>query len=80
MEIDLQFGVAREVEVTESAGERREIGCNEPGMEPVMNGDGTGATELSFKMLGVTGSLQAGASVKEVAHLGRWRTTEMPLR
>jgi len=39
-----------------------------------------GVTDKSFKMLGVTETLQAGVSVQEVALHGRWRTAEMPLR
>ncbi len=37
-------------------------------------------TDKSFKMLGVTETLQAGVPVQEVALHGRWRTAEMPLR
>jgi hypothetical protein len=39
-----------------------------------------GVTDKSFKMLGVTNTLEAGAPAEEVALHGRWRSTEMPLR
>jgi hypothetical protein len=39
-----------------------------------------GITDKSFKMLGVTRSLQAGASAEEVVLHGRWRSTDMLLR
>jgi hypothetical protein len=41
---------------------------------------GRGITDKSFKMLGVTATLEAGASTKDVALHGRWRTESMPLR
>ncbi len=44
-----------------------------------MGGDGAGVTDKSFKMLGVTKSLEAGLTVEEAALHGRWRTTTMPL-
>jgi len=39
-----------------------------------------GVTDKSFKMLGMTETLQAGVSVQKVALHSRWRTAEMPLR
>jgi hypothetical protein len=38
------------------------------------------ASDKSFKMLGVTGTLEAGASLDDVMHQGRWRTLSMPLQ
>jgi hypothetical protein len=37
-------------------------------------------SDKSFKMLGVTGMLEAGASLDDVMHQGRWRTLSMPLQ
>jgi hypothetical protein len=37
-------------------------------------------TDKSFKMLGVTKTLNAGVPVDDVARHGRWRTADMPLR
>ena len=45
-----------------------------------MGVDPTGITEKSFKMLGVTATLEAGATSEEVAMQGRWHSTDMPLR
>ena len=39
-----------------------------------------GITDKSFKMLGVTRMMEAGASADETALHGRWRTPSMPLR
>ena len=39
-----------------------------------------GITDKSFKMLGVTRMMEAGASAEETALHGRWRTPSMPLR
>ena len=36
-------------------------------------------TDKSFKMLGVTRTLEAGTALEEVMHHGRWRTPTMPL-
>ncbi len=41
---------------------------------------GKGVTDKSFKMLGVTKMLEAGATTGETALHGRWRTPDMPLR
>ena len=41
--------------------------------------DATGITDKSAKMAGVTASFRAGASLEEVAHQGRWKTTDIPL-
>jgi hypothetical protein len=41
--------------------------------------DPTGATDKSFKSLGVTTSLDKGVPLEDVAHHGRWRTLTMPL-
>jgi hypothetical protein len=38
------------------------------------------ATDKSFKQLGVTGTLEAGAELEDLMHQGRWRTLTMPLR
>jgi hypothetical protein len=45
-----------------------------------MGEESRGVTDESFKMLGVTGTLEAGTSAEEVALHGRWRSTDMPLR
>jgi hypothetical protein len=45
-----------------------------------MGEESRGVTDKSFKMLGVTGTLEAGTSAEEVALHGRWRSTDMPLR
>jgi len=37
-------------------------------------------TDKSFKSLGVTRTMQNGASAEEVAMLGRWGTVDMPMR
>jgi hypothetical protein len=37
------------------------------------------ATDKSFKMLGVTHTLEAGTALEDVMHHGRWRTVSMPL-
>ena len=39
-----------------------------------------GITDKSFKMLGVTNMMAAGATAEEVALRGRWRSTAMLLR
>jgi hypothetical protein len=36
-------------------------------------------TEKSFKMLGVTRTLEAGMALEDVVHHGRWHMTNMPL-
>jgi hypothetical protein len=45
-----------------------------------MGQDPSRITDKSIKMLGVTKTIEAGASTREVAHQGRWRTEDMPLR
>ncbi len=45
-----------------------------------MEVDGQGVTDKSFKMLGVTKTLEAGAAAEEVALHGRWRSLDMPHR
>jgi hypothetical protein len=42
--------------------------------------DDTGVTDKSFKSLGVTGTLEAGADTEDVMYQGRWKSTAMPLR
>jgi hypothetical protein len=44
-----------------------------------MGQDPSRITDKSIKMLGVTKTIEAGASTREVAHQGRWRTEDMPL-
>jgi hypothetical protein len=41
--------------------------------------DATGITDKSFKMLGVTRTVNKGAALDDVALHGRWLTTSMPL-
>ena len=41
---------------------------------------GRGITDKSFKMLGVTRMMEAGATADEAAIHGRWKTASMPLR
>jgi len=41
--------------------------------------DATGLTDKSFKMLGVTRTVNKGAALDDVAQHGRWITTSMPL-
>jgi hypothetical protein len=41
--------------------------------------DATGITDKSFKMLGVTRTVNKGAALDDVAQHGRWITTSMPL-
>jgi hypothetical protein len=45
-----------------------------------MGVDGQGVTDKSFKMLGVTKTVEASAAAEEVALHGRWRSLDMPLR
>ncbi len=45
-----------------------------------MGVNSSGVTDKSFKMLGMTNTLEAGTPAEEVALHGRWRSTEMPLR
>ncbi len=45
-----------------------------------MGEDGQGVTDKSFKMLGVTRTLEAGTTAEEVTIHGRWRSLDMPLR
>jgi hypothetical protein len=41
---------------------------------------GVPITDKSIKMAGVSAAFAAGASTEDVMHIGRWRTTEIPLR
>jgi hypothetical protein len=45
-----------------------------------MGEESRGVTDKSFKMMGVTGTLESGSSAEEVALHGRWRSVDMPLR
>jgi hypothetical protein len=45
-----------------------------------MGEESKGVTDKSFKMLGVTGTLEADTSAEEVVLHGRWCSTDMPLR
>jgi hypothetical protein len=42
--------------------------------------DDTGVTDKSFKSLGVTSTLKAGADTEDVMYQGRWKSPAMPLR
>ena len=45
-----------------------------------MGEESQGVTDKRLKMMGVTGTLEAGTSAEEVALHGRWRSLDMPLR
>jgi hypothetical protein len=45
-----------------------------------MGEESRGVTDKSFKMMGVTGTLESGSSAEVVALHGRWRSMDMPLR
>jgi hypothetical protein len=42
--------------------------------------DDKGVTDKSFKSLGVTGTLEAGAELEDLMYQGRWKSLAMPLR